>query len=510
MKKEKAMELMNDFPETPEELKRQARQLLSKYLIVDKSGNAYCTGCEFETAIEEIPAHRATTTCPSCGATVTCIRNHHNFCGSVVESERNVAIFIPGDNGNLYVSCCVFRLFFSAHQLMPTISIFESQRYIFTDKNAVRYGRDFYWEQSGGYYRKQYRSCWTPRTKFTEPIFNNFKRYDVINEEAVKNTCMKHCAINLYSGDFLFEYLKFYRKYPGAERLLKCGLGKYVEGAVENRYTTYLDKIHWKETEVHKMLGVNRDVLRAIRQNRISLDSYRTAAEHFPDATLESLIAYNNIIGWSYGTLERLSVEVAEREEKILKYLIKQKVGRLDDYGDYIRLCMELGYDLSDPCVAFPPCLMTAHDRLHDIRDTLKREREINEQKAMQSEFSKNFKKRIKFEYASDEYIIRQPKSIMEIVDEGKALSHCVGGYAERHATGKLSIMFLRKKSEPDKPFYTVEVSTDGHIIQCRGYKNNWEGRGGTPKPQEIIDFENEYQEYLNSVFRRKKARKSA
>ena len=43
-----------------------------------------------------------------------------------------------------------------------------------------------------------------------------------------------------------------------------------------------------------------------------------------------------------------------------------------------------------------------------------------------------------------------------EIEDEGRILSHCVGGYAERHAMGKLSIMFLRKVSEPDKPYYTV------------------------------------------------------
>ena len=55
---------------------------------------------------------------------------------------------------------------------------------------------------------------------------------------------------------------------------------------------------------------------------------------------------------------------------------------------------------------------------------------------------------------------------------------------------GKLSIMFLRKVSEPNKPYYTVEVSQYGGIVQCRGYRNNVVQNGGEDKPQEIKDFE--------------------
>lgn len=98
-----------------------------------------------------------------------------------------------------------------------------------------------------------------------------------------------------------------------------------------------------------------------------------------------------------------------------------------------------------------------------------------------------------------------------EIEDEGRILSHCVGGYAERHAMGKLSIMFLRKASEPNKPYYTVEVSKYGGIVQCRGYRNNVVQNGGEDKPQEIKDFEQKYQRYLDRVFAEKrKERKTA
>ena len=56
---------------------------------------------------------------------------------------------------------------------------------------------------------------------------------------------------------------------------------------------------------------------------------------------------------------------------------------------------------------------------------------------------------------------------------EGKALSHCVGSarYTQDHANGKTTIIFVRSKDEPDKPFFTLEYK-DGRIVQIRGKHN--------------------------------------
>lgn len=114
--------------------------------------------------------------------------------------------------------------------------------------------------------------------------------------------------------------------------------------------------------------------------------------------------------------------------------------------------------------------------------------------------FTENYAERRALEYSGNGLILRQPESMEEIAAEGAALNHCVGGYAERHAKGKLTILFLRRLDKPDVPYYTMEVSTDGRIVQCRGYKNN---KANNPKPQEIIDFEKEYQIYLDALFGR-------
>jgi hypothetical protein len=67
-------------------------------------------------------------------------------------------------------------------------------------------------------------------------------------------------------------------------------------------------------------------------------------------------------------------------------------------------------------------------------------------------------------------YII-VPKSIDDLVKEGKSLNHCVGNgtYDKRVIEGKSKIFFVRKN--PEEPLLTAEVTGEG-IRQLRGYDN--------------------------------------
>ena len=46
-----------------------------------------------------------------------------------------------------------------------------------------------------------------------------------------------------------------------------------------------------------------------------------------------------------------------------------------------------------------------------------------------------------------------------------------MGGYADRMAKGETAILFVRRKTEPDKPYYTMEYR-DGVVVQCRTAHN--------------------------------------
>ena len=63
-------------------------------------------------------------------------------------------------------------------------------------------------------------------------------------------------------------------------------------------------------------------------------------------------------------------------------------------------------------------------------------------------------------------------KSPDDLVKEGEFLNHCVGrmNYDQRMAKEQSLIFFIRKPSEPNKPFVTVEYSLENHkVLQCQG-----------------------------------------
>lgn len=57
-----------------------------------------------------------------------------------------------------------------------------------------------------------------------------------------------------------------------------------------------------------------------------------------------------------------------------------------------------------------------------------------------------------------------------ELMAEGRTLHHCVGSsdrYMRKMAAGKSWILFLRKKEDLEKAYYTIEIDMkDDHILQ--------------------------------------------
>ena len=66
-------------------------------------------------------------------------------------------------------------------------------------------------------------------------------------------------------------------------------------------------------------------------------------------------------------------------------------------------------------------------------------------------------------------------------MDEGKALKHCVGGYAARHMTGATTILFLRRRDRPHTPLATIEMNGN-RIVQVHGYRNEIEPCAENPE----------------------------
>lgn len=376
--------------------------------------------------------------------------------------------------------------------------IVERQRFVFAKDGCCRYG-----SEDG--------KNWTVRTEFREPVFcaaSGYNSYTVLNIGAVRKSDMRYSLADEYGGDLLMSYLALYVKHPNIEYLMKSGYSSVIIESESPGYywgshprITVNDNIDLRSNNLLKMLGLNRTEFKTLRGSEKLYFEYIAWRKAYPRLKPEELLTVARAFGCELGTAEKVTGLTGARLPRIAVYLLDNEV-RLHDYEDYLDQCVMLRYDLRDTAVCMPRDFAAMHERLSLI---IRCEADELTKKL----FEENYEPRKILEFSLGKYFVRQPRTLDEITEEGKALHHCVGGYAERHAEGELTIMFLRKKSEPDKPYYTIEVSKDHKIVQCRGFRNN---KANNPKPKVVVEFEKKYQEYLDSIVRSKakKARKTA
>lgn len=70
------------------------------------------------------------------------------------------------------------------------------------------------------------------------------------------------------------------------------------------------------------------------------------------------------------------------------------------------------------------------------------------------------------FTFTFGEYSVVVPKATQDIIDEGRNMHHCVGGYVGRVLEGNCFIVFVRKTDTPDQCYITAQVHNDGTLGQ--------------------------------------------
>lgn len=368
----------------------------------------------------------------------------------------------------------------------------ERQRYVFAKDGCCRYG-----SKDG--------NIWTILTEFREPVFCSpsygytfDNSYLALNLNAAKRSCMRYSGVERYFNSLPMEYLRLYCKHQNVEYLVKSGYDVLISRVVTGYWggRTRLEtsrRINWKSNNLLKMLGLNRTEFKLLQGQERYYENYCQWREKYPNFKPEELLVMAKAFGYELGTVEVVETLTSIRLPRIAEYLDNGDINT-HDYLDYLQQCRDLEYNPSDTAICMPHDFNAMHERLSAIIKY--RHSEIERRL-----FEENYPLRKDLEFAGGKYIIRQPESLDEIIDEGSKLHHCVGGYAERHARGTLHILFIRRSDKPDKPYYTMELSTDGKIVQIRGLRN-------CAPPKSVLKFIEQYKQHLSNVF--EKARKTA
>ena len=444
----------------------------------------------------------ALATCPNCGAEVYCALEggssyRSNYVGNVIAAQK-------GTDGK--------TVFFRQWQLLrggtdarehPERFLREVARYAIRGKKIAKWQKE---SKENFYYRHERYDLpnWT-RWRGNEIYEGGYYFCTAGLADALAGTAMQYADWQGYLADGErnknpIYFLEFHARYPVVEFLWKRGYRNIVHQKIFGANKETRDAIRWQQTRLKdcfyfplRLLRLQEpqdwtldDVARlnwlwAIRGNRLKEEEIRLflAAKGISMRDMARPLVYASPVK----ILRYVNKQTEKRVENFTKRYDWQKpptaADTLHTYRDYIGECEQLQLNLRDTAVLFPKDLQAAHERtMAQIQ--------LEKNKADQEKFAKAVEKLEKFAWQEGAFLIRPAREQKELADEGAALHHCVGGYIRRMAEGETAIFFVRSVSEPNKPFFTLELAGK-RIIQCRTEHNR--SYESEPDVKEFVDL---------------------
>ncbi len=343
--------------------------------------------------------------------------------------------------------------------------------------------------------------------------------YSAIWPDEVDKSPFRYCGLSKYAATMGCDYVRFLTLcciFPRqVEMLMKAGLSEAVHDLICHKKWNAA-AFNWSEPDPLKSFNLNKQEMKEFlsgnrnletlgyykqlrRQNiRCSIPEVQAVRDYSPYEKQQQVIT----------RLKLCRIEPARWVSYIAKERMRKAEGRKQpisaDFAqhwlDYIDAAKVLGYDLKNPLVAMPRGIMKKHDEATAAALPIRAAKLAAELSAKQKTRLRHNLER--YEYSDSKYIIRPAINAAEIVEEGKALKHCVGGYAERHMNGYLTILFLRLAKRPDKPLVTIEMN-GARMVQIHGYDNE---RSGQKSPREkYASILEPWLEWVNKGSRRDK-----
>ena len=272
------------------------------------------------------------------------------------------------------------------------------------------------------------------------------------------------------------KYLYLWQTYPVLEQIVKAALFQLVDDILEYRATDAIKRKGRKPTD---FLSVTKKEFRRLRDMNGGAKELKWLQF---EKSSGRIIKDEEIYWMAKEELEPKDLQfVLDRMSicQVRHYLMKQSEKSGDDishilqvWKDYLSMAGKLRLDVYDSIIYRASDLQRRHSEAVIQMEEKKKEirrRELEEKYVGFQEQLIALKE--KYEFSAGEYQIVAPKSIDDILYEGDTLHHCVNktdNYFDRIASKESYILFLRKKENPEVPFYTLEVEPNGTIRQKR------------------------------------------
>ena len=493
---------MSSVPQTPANLKRWAdKHIMPHYLFYDYNNGraktqAYCTYCEKFSVIKR-PKSNDVLRCPKCRQKV--IAKAQGKRAACHEDRETCQVIRQISPHELVVR--IYKLYWSYAKGRDTARkyAYEVMRIFVRSDDGKKATIEPYYYDSGYDSVTRWRHGYHPGALFGMECFISEETGTVYLpglEKALKGTAWEYCALRQFYERTAIpmqvsHYLKMYLQHPLLiERLTKVGFENIVADVVYRH--GFSDALDEEQTKTHRILRVEKQDVSVLREQKTGV----SLLKKYQAYVAIHLRGRTELFQW------QLHNEVSEIPTDIFQYMTAEKFMRYIDaqfpiycetrpayrdptietlvitYVDYLHMCRRQAYDMKDKSVLFPKNCAAAHDR---EAERIQKINDAQKNKAFGMAYAGFARKAV---LSNKELQIVCPKRANDLVDEGKALHHCVGSYIDKVAEGRCLIVFVRRVEEPKKPYVTVEVR-DGKIAQIHGDHNS----KPTEEVQKFIDL---------------------
>jgi hypothetical protein len=462
-------EMMAMLPPAPAGLDNWIRRnvVTGKYMIYDLENDAaVCTHCGHVFPAKRFAErHNDTGTCSNCKTAVK-FKSEKRGRKNLQETFRILLFTRKGKT--IYATLSEVIADFTEFG-MPELYKRMTDVYVMSKSKQTHYKFDFYMDNltGDGWHAVNGMTLPHPPTGYygTDPFPTVV--YERNLEAIFRNTGLKYSwapewfeesEIDAYE---LMSYISLSLKYSSIELLRKSGFARLVLQKVRKKPGSGC--INWRGKNLQQILRLPMGDIRKLKRGETNFDILRTfqkMTEKQRNLPWEVVKRIAKLTNWhadmieKTGTVDVITWGINSAKQDISAY----------DWCDYIRDCRLLGMDVRKKSVLFPENFAERHQ---ELAAKVKVERTKIEQEGI-----RKTAETYALNLESENLTLKIARSQEDLNKESSILCHCVRTYGGRVAEGSTVIYFIRKKSEPDKPYYTLEIRPNGQFVQCRGMKN--------------------------------------
>lgn len=479
-----------------------------------KTKTAYCTCCKsryktnglsVDGMVIRTPSpinckrHNSIMYCDCCGSPVTVKDAGRGRRG--LQDYLYVGIFQKLRNGSLLLRTFLCERDYSHDYENVETTYDEKYRVFFLAGQVISF-------------KKEYWDGWKRLKSLPKLETLNFGLYEYMSINYINADLVSKCKNFKYSmfdefkknspESIWHKYLYFFCKHPIlAERLIKEGFSNVIKVIhSEKMRGSYLN---YRADTVKNFFRMNKEELKFLK----NLPEYKI---------MDALKVKSFNLPLNQNTLYYAAQEQFSRKE-IIEFIKNKKIDldvdrlislfiRQDQtfiiYFDYINWLIKYRFKLTSKRL-LPRYLKQEHDYMMEYNRRKEALKQDKANKKKLEKFKNDFLPALQeiYTFNEDGYVIRPFESISEIITEGQVQNICVGGsnYTNKYMAGQTNLFCLREVNSPKTPFCTVEVSTQGKLIQSRMKYNQ-------APPDDVKQFIEKWQQEYTKRLKKSKNKK--